>query len=205
MFAVHVEGVDDITFASTDVGGAALAGAAEDGAFAVEFVPAAEGGFDDDEVLVGEPELWLGGDDGAVLKLRGFVLMEAELGIADAFFGIDVSGMGFQVIGEEIFCLLIVLVREGFVRGEEFRRNGPLGCAGCDERGEEDGYDGCVVAWVEFHVLPAPSLPHGLSAHEGSEDCDRCQQGDPEEVWVALVVRAGNVTLDVAGVELLRS
>ena len=48
-----------------------------------------------------------------------------------------------------------------------------------------------VVAWTEVHGLPAPSLPHGVSADEASEDCDGGQQGDPEEVWVALVVGAG--------------
>jgi len=64
-----------------------------------------------------------------------------------------------------------------------------------------------VTLWPElsFKFLPAPSLPHGVPADERSEDGDRGQQGDPEEVWVALVVRAGNVTLDVTGVELLRS
>ena len=75
--AVDVEGVDDITFAGADTGGAALTGAAEDGALAVEFIPAAERGFHDDEVLVGEPELWLRGYYGAVLELGGFVLVEA--------------------------------------------------------------------------------------------------------------------------------
>ena len=58
---------------------------------------------------------------------------------------------------------------------------------------------------VTCHVLPAPSLPHGVPADEASEDGDRGQQGDPEEVWVALVVGAGDVALDVAGIELLRS
>ena len=77
VLAVEVEGVDDIAFAGADAGGATLAGEAEDGSLAVEFVPAAEGGFYDDEVFVGEPELWLRGYDGAVLELGGFVLVEA--------------------------------------------------------------------------------------------------------------------------------
>jgi hypothetical protein len=76
VFAVDIEGVDDIALAGGDVGGSALAGEAEDGAFAIEFVPAAEGGFDDDEVLVGDPELWLSSYDGAVLELGGFVLVK---------------------------------------------------------------------------------------------------------------------------------
>jgi len=139
VFAVHVEGVDDIALAGADAGGAALAGATEDGALAVELLPATEGGFDDDEVLVGEPELGLRGHDGAVLELGGFVLVEAKLGVADAFLGVDVAGMGFQVVSEELFRLLIVLVLEGFVRGDKLTRDRPLGGAGCDERGEEDG------------------------------------------------------------------
>ncbi len=103
VIAVDVEGVDDVALAGGDVGGAALAGEAEDGALAIELVPAAESGFDDDEVFVGDPELGLGGDDGAVLELGGFVFVEAKLGVADAFFGIDAAGMRFQVGGEEIF------------------------------------------------------------------------------------------------------
>src|ERR1700733_8959677 len=77
VLSVQVEGVDDIALAGTDAGGAALAGTAEDGALAVKLIPAAEGGFYDDEVFVGEPELWLRGDDGAVLEFGGFVLVEA--------------------------------------------------------------------------------------------------------------------------------
>ena len=76
VLVVKVEGVDDVGFAGGDVGGAALAGEAEDGALAIEFVPAVEGGFDDDEILVGDPELGLGVDDGAVLQLGGFVVVE---------------------------------------------------------------------------------------------------------------------------------
>ena len=125
VFAVDVEGVDDVALAGADAGGAALAGSAEDGALAVELIPAAERGFDDDEVLVGDPELWLRGDDGAVLQLRGFVLVQAEFGVADAFFAVDVSGMGFQVGGEEFFRLLIVLVFKGLAGGEKLRRDRP--------------------------------------------------------------------------------
>jgi len=134
VFAADVEGVDYVAFAGGDVGGSALAGEAEDGALAIEFVPATEGGFDDDEILVGDPELGLSGDDSAVLELGGFVLVEAELGVADAFFGVDAAGMHFEVGGEEGFGLVVLLVGQGLVCGEQFARDGSLGGADSDER-----------------------------------------------------------------------
>ncbi len=77
VLAVDVEGVDDVALAAADAWGSALASTTEDGAFAVEFIPTAEGCFDDDQIFVGEPELRLSSDDGAVLELGGFVLMQA--------------------------------------------------------------------------------------------------------------------------------
>ncbi len=139
VFAADVEGVDDIALAGGDVGGSALAGKTEEGAFAVELVPAAEGGFNDDEVLVGDPELGLRGDDGAILELGGFVFVEAEFGVADAFFGVDVAGVGFEIGGEESFGLLKVLFDEGLVCGHELAWNWLLRDAGGEEREEEDG------------------------------------------------------------------
>ena len=180
VFAVDVEGVDDVALAGADAGGAALAGTAEDGALAVELLPAAEGGFDDDEVLVGDPELWLRGDYGAVLELGGLVLVEAKFGVADAFFGVDVAGMGFQVGGEEFFRLLIVLVVKGLAGGGEVQggwASAPRQVAMSAKR--MMAAVGCVLC-VSVHVLSAPSLPHCASADEASEDCDRGQEGDPE-------------------------
>ena len=107
--------------------------------------------------------------------------------------------MGFEVGGEEVFGLVVVLVFEGFVRGDEFGGDGSLRGAGGDACGEEEGCDGAS----QVHGLAAPSLPHGVAAEEASEDGDGGQQGDPEEVWVALVVGGGEVTRKVADVELL--
>jgi len=133
VFAADVEGVDDVALARADTGGSALASTSEDGAFAVELVPTAESGFNDDQVLVGDPELGLSGDDLAILELGGFVLMQAELGVANALFGVDVSGVGLKVSGEEVLRLLIVPVGEGFARRQKFTRNWLLRCADSDD------------------------------------------------------------------------
>ena len=76
---------NDIALVRADARRATFAGCAEESALAVEFIPTTKRGFDDDQVLVGDPELGLSGDNGAVLQLRSFVLMQAEFGISDAF------------------------------------------------------------------------------------------------------------------------
>ena len=138
MLVVDVEAIDDVALAGGDAGFVA-AGAAKDGALAVELVPAAEGSFNDDEVLMGEPHLGLFGDEFAVVQLGGFVVVQAEIGVGDALFCVDVVGVGFEVGGEEVFGLLVVLVFEGLVRGDEFGGDGTLCCAGSDESGEKEG------------------------------------------------------------------
>ncbi len=55
--------------------------------------------------------------------------------------------------------------------------------------------------WISI-VFPASSLAHGAAADECSEDGDGGEEGDPEEVGVALVVGAGDVALEEAGVEV---
>ena len=158
VFAVDVEGVDDVALAGIDAGSTSFAGSAEEGSFAIEFTPAAERGFDDDQVLVGDPELGLGRDDGAVLDFGSFVLVQAELGVADAFFGVDVAGMGFDVGGEELLGALVLPGGESLAGGVNLGRIDLLGCGGRDERGQHDGrYPECrTVALVQVFYLRLP-------------------------------------------------
>lgn len=160
VLAADVEGVDDVAVAGIDAGGSAFAGAAEEGALAVEFAPAAEGGFDDDEVLVGDPELGLGEDHGAVLDLGGFILVQAELGVADAFFAVDVAGMGLDVVGEELLGALVLFGGEGLAGGVDLGRIDLLGRGDGDAGGQEDP-SGAVcravpVALIQVFYLRLP-------------------------------------------------